>query len=170
MSEVNKQDQYQSTRRIRPPPAPPCAREPVVLEAADVGYPGAEPLIRGVNLGLKCGTWYGIYVKNDAGKSTLNEGAVRRVGAERVSCGVFTQDLATGLPTGGSGLAFLGGLAPALTREEIRTTLGAAGIRGGAAMRGMRFLCCAEQARVALVSFAVQSHNGLESVAATQRA
>lgn len=169
---LDAEDRHQSTLRITLPPAPPCARESIVLENADIGYPGGEPLIRNVNLTLERKNRYGICGLNGAGKSTLlktlagalapvNADAVRRVGDERVSCGVFTQDLAADLPTNESGLEYLEKLAPARTREELRGTLGAMGIRGSAALRQMLYLSGGEQARVALASFVVQSHNVL---------
>lgn len=171
-AKLGAEDRHQSTMRITLPPAPPCAREAIVLENADVGYDPGEPLIRNVSLVLERGNRYGICGLNGVGKSTLlatlagnlpalNDDAVRRVGDDRVSCGVFTQDLAADLPIEKSGLEHLEAVAPDLTRERLRGTLGAMGIRGPAALRQMKFLSGGEQARVALASFVVQSHNVL---------
>lgn len=57
---LDAEDRHQSTMRITLPPAPPCAREALVIENVDVGYDAAQPLIRGVSLVLERGNRYGI--------------------------------------------------------------------------------------------------------------
>ncbi|KAK1867757.1 hypothetical protein I4F81_010257 [Pyropia yezoensis] len=169
---LDAEDRHTSKMRITLPPAPACARESVVLENADIGYDADAPLIRGVSLVLERGCRYGICGPNGVGKTTLlsvlagklaplNADAVRRVGDERVSCGVFTQDLAADLPTHLSALKHLELIAPDETVERLRSVLGAMGVRGSAALRDMMYLSGGEQARVALASFVVQSHNVL---------
>lgn len=167
---LSADDRHDSTMRLRLPPAPPCARESVFLENADVGYDVSKPIVRGVTLTLERGMRIAVVGANGSGKSTLLKtlagklpplAGSRRVGDNRVKSGVFTQDLAADLPAHLTALQHLEGLAPELTVERIRATLGAVGIRGPAALREMKYLSGGEQARVALASFVVQRQNVL---------
>ncbi|KAA8494931.1 putative ABC transporter ATP-binding protein YdiF [Porphyridium purpureum] len=167
-------DSLENSRRLvfTLPKAPPCHH--VVLSVANlsVGWPGnPAPLLRNVNFEVERGQRLAIVGPNGQGKSTLLRtlaGLLAPVsgkvahGDDRVSVGVFTQDLAADLPVHKTPLDYLSSeINEDATKLELRSALGNVGLSGDAAVRAIEMLSGGEKARVALAAFTVSkpAHN-----------
>jgi ATP-binding cassette subfamily F protein 3 len=153
--------------RMQLPEPPASAQRMVRLAGVDVGWPGHDPLIRGLDLELERGMRVALVGDNGAGKSTLLKTlagelpplAGRRVPGDRVRLGVFHQDLAADLDPDATGVEIVTTAAPLLPTSRIRAILGALGLPGDAGMRPIGRLSGGEKARVALASLTAKPHN-----------
>jgi ATP-binding cassette subfamily F protein 3 len=149
------------------PPAPAGDFATITLRQADLGWD--TPLLTGVDLVLERGMRLAILGPNGCGKSTLLRtlagtlkplGGRRRVG-DRIRIGVFSQDTAAELPPDQTALEHVSAVAPMTSPTQIRTTLGALGLSGDAALRDIGALSGGEKARVALSALTARPHNVL---------
>lgn len=152
----------------------PPASDNDVLKLADakLGYKAEAPILRG-SIKLERGQRVVVLGPNGAGKSTLLKSLAgtlplvggSRVMGERVSLGVFSQDLAQELPDELSALDYVLASAreddPLLKEEKARQALGALGMSGQMALRLIGSLSGGEKARVALAAFVLRPRNVL---------
>ena len=157
---------------LRLPPPPPCPQ--ITLRATGVacGYDPDSPIVVDADLTLTKGMRLAILGRNGAGKSTFMKALSGRVpaiggsvepGDERVSLGVFTQDLAQDLP--GEAIAVEHVLDvcrihdSSLTLEKGRSMLGSLGLSQEKSVRKIKYLSGGEKARVALAIFGLTPYN-----------
>ena len=164
----------QAVRRptLRLPPPPQCPQ--VTLRATGVacGYDPNSPIVVDADLTLTKGMRLAILGRNGAGKSTFMKALSGRVpalqgsvepGDERVSLGVFTQDLAQDLPGEAIAVEHVLDVCRAhdssLTMETGRSMLGSLGLSQEKSVRKIKFLSGGEKARVALAIFGLTPYN-----------
>jgi ATP-binding cassette, subfamily F, member 3 len=142
-------------------------RDILSLDDLDVGYPGGEPLLKGLDLDIRTGQRIVLTGPNGAGKTTLLRtiagqipplsGSVR-LGAS-VHLGYMTQEQE--LPQNGSTPAeIIQNLAP-LNETEARAFLHYFLFSGDDALRDVRLLSYGERARLALAVLVIQGCNFL---------
>ncbi|MDG1482589.1 MAG: ABC-F family ATP-binding cassette domain-containing protein [Myxococcota bacterium] len=171
-NQLDKMDRIDAPERMRLPsfslpPAPAGDFATITLRQTDLGWD--DPLLTSVNLVLERGMRLAILGRNGCGKSTLLRtlaGSLkplsgrRRVG-DRIRIGVFSQDTAAELPPDQTALEHVSAVAPMTSPTQIRTTLGALGLSGDAALRDIGALSGGEKARVALSALTARPHNVL---------
>ena len=160
--------EVESRPRLKIPPAPGAAIEPISLRNATFGW-DEKPIVIDAELTLHRGMRLAILGPNGAGKTTLLHGLAgrlppmrgKRILGKDVRVGLFTQDLAQDLPADGIPLELVLARAPRATPAQARSALGSLGLSGGNALRPMGELSGGEKARVALACFAVQPCDAL---------
>jgi ATP-binding cassette subfamily F protein 3 len=153
--------------RFRLPKAPESVYDLVKTRQLDAGWPGAPPLVRGVEFELHRGMRLALVGPNGCGKSTLLKtlsGQLEPLGGSRVLgkgiiMGVYDQDVASSLPADQSPLELLMAEAPKATVTEAWSALGALGLGGEAAQRAIGVLSGGERSRVALALLSLVPHN-----------
>jgi len=161
--------QHHRLPRFSLPPAPAGDMAAIKLVDVTAGWPDGPDILCNINLTVERGRRIAVLGPNGCGKSTLlavlsgmlspNQGR-RRVG-DRIRIGSFTQDLAAELPGELTALEYVCQTSPIATEEQVRTTLGALGLSGEAALRSIKELSGGEKARVALASLTTRPNNVL---------
>jgi ATP-binding cassette subfamily F protein 3 len=167
MVEIERPEGDEDLPRFHLPEPRGSDRVAIALRGAAAGW--TEPVFTGCDLELERGMRFAVIGPNGAGKSTLLHAlagrlplsAGRRLVADRLRIGVFSQDLAAELPAGQTALQWLTDLAPLVPPQRIRTVLGALGLRGDDALREIAGLSGGEKARVALAALAIRPHEAL---------
>lgn len=151
---------------------PPSDMIQLTLKDGVIGYDPATPILEG-SIVLERGMRVVVLGPNGAGKSSLLKsisGQMPLIGGERilgdrVSLGVFGQDLAQYLPKESTCIQYVLDVArvddPLMKDEMGRQALGALGITGPMALRKIGSLSGGEKARVALAAFVLQPRNCL---------
>ncbi|HRA77172.1 MAG TPA: ATP-binding cassette domain-containing protein [Burkholderiaceae bacterium] len=131
-----------------------------LLQAEDLsaGYPGHDPVLRGVSLSVRRGARIGILGRNGAGKSTLVRTLVGELAPQSgkvqvsraVRIGYFAQQGIDRLRADESALAHLQRLAPSEREQALRDYLGRFGFSGDAAVRPAGPMSGGEKARLSL--------------------
>ena len=157
---------------------PSCGEWPVKLQGASFGYGGEEgedavPIINNADVVLERGMRLIVRGPNGAGKSTLLKAisgdlpliSGERIEDERLSLGLFAQDLAQELPQDMRGVDFVTQEVrqydSQITDTLARKIMGSLGLRGEKATRLIGMLSGGEKARVALATFCLTPHNVL---------
>jgi ATPase subunit of ABC transporter with duplicated ATPase domains len=137
-----------------------------------LGYKVEAPILSG-SLKLERGQRIVVLGPNGAGKSTLLKSLAgtlpmaggQRILGERVTMGVFSQDLASELPDAERAMDYVLTSAreadPLLKEQKAREALGALGMTGHMALRKIGSLSGGEKARVALAAFVLRPRNVL---------
>jgi len=135
-----------------------CPDPLLQAEGLSAGYPGHDPVLRGVSLSVRRGARIGILGRNGAGKSTLirtlvgelapQSGSVQVSRAVRI--GYFAQQGIDRLRADESALAQLQRLAPGEREQALRDNLGRFGFTGDAAVRPVGPMSGGEKARLSL--------------------
>jgi len=135
-----------------------CPDPLLQAEGLSAGYPGHDPVLRGVSLSVRRGARIGILGRNGAGKSTLirtlvgdlapQSGSVQVSRAVRI--GYFAQQGIDRLRADESALAQLQRLAPGEREQALRDYLGRFGFTGDAAVRPVGPMSGGEKARLSL--------------------
>ncbi len=155
--------------RFRLPPAPAGDLNTITLRKVTLGWEPDTPILQDIDLIVERGQRLAVLGRNGSGKSTLLSAlsgtlkplaGQRRVG-DRIRLGVFTQDLAADLPPDRTALEHVSDCAPMTPPVQIRATLGALGLAGGAALRPIGALSGGEKARVALAALTARPNNVL---------
>ncbi len=154
--------------------APPPASGALLLEldGAAIRHPqGSTDVLPSASLAVTKGMRLVVRGPNGAGKSTLLKALAgtlelrsgSRSTDERLSLGVFAQDLAQELPQRDVALEYVERAASSssgtVTAERCRNVMGALGLRGDAATRRIGDLSGGEKARVALATFCLTPCN-----------
>jgi len=151
---------------------PPSDMVQLTLKNGVIGYDPKTPILEG-SIVLERGMRVVVLGPNGAGKSSLLKsisGQMPLIGGERilgdrVSLGVFGQDLAQYLPKESTCIQYVLDVArrddPLMKDEMGRQALGALGISGPMALRKIGSLSGGEKARVALAAFVLQPRNCL---------
>src|SRR5690349_17500341 len=134
------------------------ARQLVRLEHATLGYPGATPILTGVDWSLLSGARVGLLGANGAGKSTLLKAlagmlpplAGERSVAQQLRLGYFAQHQVEQLRADETPLWHLARLEPQTREQEFRDFLGGFDFRGDMAMSPVARLSGGEKARLTL--------------------
>jgi len=135
----------------------------------------SQCVVRGANLKIEKGMRVVIRGPNGAGKSTLLKALAGslplasapsgRIEDERLSLGMFAQDLAQELPGNMAAVDYVCQSArqydALLSDTEVRTIMGTLGLTGPKATRPIGTLSGGEKARVALATFCLTPHNVL---------
>jgi ATP-binding cassette subfamily F protein 3 len=144
-----------------------------VEEAAEATSSGGAPILSKAELKVERGMRLVVRGPNGAGKSTLLKALSgdlpliegERVEDERLSLGLFAQDLAQELPQDVRGVDYVCGEVrehdPLITDVTARTIMGSLGLHGEKATRRIGDLSGGEKARVALATFCLTPHNVL---------
>lgn len=153
--------------RFRLPEAPDSVYDLIKTRDLVAGWPGAEPMVRGVEFELHRGMRLALVGPNGCGKSTLLKtlsGQLEIQGGERLlgkgaAMGVYDQDVASSLPGDQTPLELLMAESPDVTLTDAWSALGALGLGGEAAQRSIGVLSGGERSRVALALLSLVPHN-----------
>ena len=149
------------------PPVETTARQLLRIEHASLGYPGAAPVLEGVDWAILAGARIGLLGANGAGKSTLLKSlagtlplrAGERFAAQGLRLGYFAQHQVEQLRPGESPLWHLRRLEPNTREQELRDYLGGFDFRGDMATAGVGRFSGGEKARLALALIVRQRPN-----------
>ena len=134
------------------------ARQLVRLEDATLGYPGAAPVLTGVDWSVLSGARIGLLGANGAGKSTLLKALAgtlvplsgERSAAQQLRLGYFAQHQVEQLRLDQSPLWHLARLEPQTREQELRDYLGGFDFRGDMATAAVARFSGGEKARLTL--------------------